>query len=577
MTVDSCQLTVEGGFFNHNSKQLPMILNILDTIGNWNSQLFRELKGRLKIGKIAIVSFLSLSSQLVLFLFWSAQIPVVSPVAEGNYPTHNPFCAGLDGNPKGYETQCIQDAAGNFIINWPSWWLQIFVWLSICSAIVLLVVGTYMLVSDVDQEERRGTLNFIRLSPQSATQILIGKILGVPILLYLAGILAVPLHIYSGLSAHIPLHHILCFDIAMAASCALIYSGAMLFGLTTSWLGGFQPWLASAAVLTFITTAFNVPYVGNAADLLTFLSPATVLKQVIYQVNPSSDYNLGWLIKKINNLEWFHFPVGENILACTALSLLIAAVATYWMWQGWQRRFPNPLATVLSKKQSYLLVICYQSIILGFALQSNRYGINSFTCLLIPNLMVFLALIAALTPERQALYDWARYRQQIVPSSRKLWRRYPILDLIGSEKSPASLAMAINLIGSTLILTPFLMMNENAFPATIAFINLILIYSALTQLFLFAKIKNQEIWAACTVGGAIILPPIILSMLSLTPEKAPFIWVFSVFGGSILSASAHTIFLSILGQWTVLVLLNLRLRWQLQIAGESASKALLKA
>ncbi|MEO6863357.1 MAG: hypothetical protein ABI180_17760 [Microcoleus sp.] len=546
-----------------------MILNILDTIGNWNSQLFRELKGRLKMGNIAIVSFLSLSSQLVLFLFWNAQIPVVSPVSEGNYPIHDRFCT---------EIKCIQDAAGNYIINWPSWWLQIFVWLSICSAIVLLVVGTYMLVADLDQEERRGTLNFIRLSPQSATQILIGKILGVPILLYLATILAVPLHTYSGLAAQIPLHHILCFNIAMVASCALFYSGAMLFSLTTSWLGWFKPWLASAAVLTFITTAFCAPSVGNAADLLTFLSPAAVLKQVIYQVNPSSDSNLSWLTKEINNLEWFHLQVGENLLACTALSLLIAAVATYWMWQGWQRRFPNPLATVLSKKQSYLLVICYQSIILGFALQSNKYGTSSIICLLIPNLMVFLALIAALTPERQALYDWARYRQQIVPTSHKLWRRYPILDLIWSEKSPASLAIAINLIGSTLILTPFLMMNENAFAATIAFINLILIYSALTQLFLFAKIKNQEIWAACTVGGAIILPPIILSMLSVNPQTAPLIWVFSVIGGSILeSASAPTILLSILGQWSVLVLLNLQLKRQLRIAGESASKALLKA
>ncbi|MEG4285896.1 hypothetical protein QUB68_22450 [Microcoleus sp. A006_D1] len=557
-----------------------MRLNLLDTIGNWNSQLFRELKGRLKMGNIAIASVLSLSSQLVLFLSWRAQIPIVPPVSEGNYPTHHQFCTGFDGNTKGDGIKCIQDATGNFIINWPYWWLEIFVYLSIFSALALLVAGTYLLVSDLDKEERRGTLNFIRLSPQSATTIFIGKILGVPILLYLAAILTLPLHIYSGLAAQIPLHHILCFDIAMVTSCALFYSGAMLFGLTTSWLGGFQPWLASAAVLTFITTAFYAPLVGNAADLLTFLSPAAVFKQVVYQVYSPSDSNPGRFIEKFNNLEWFYLQVGENILACTALSLLIAAVATYWMWQGWQRRFPNPIATVLSKKQSYLLVICYQSIILGFALQSiNRgYGLNSIICLWIPNLMVFLALIAALTPERQALYDWARYRQQIVPSSRKLWRRYPILDLIWSEKSPASLAMAINLIGSTLIITPFLMMNENAFPATIAFINLILIYSALTQLFLFAKIRNQEIWAACTVGGAIILPPIILCMLSVTPEKAPLIWVFSVFGGSILeSASAHTILLSILGQWTVLVLLNLQLKRQLRLAGESASKALLKA
>ncbi|MBE9165938.1 hypothetical protein [Tychonema sp. LEGE 06208] len=555
-----------------------MILNILDTIGNWNPQLFREIKGRLKIGKIAIVSFLSLSSQLVLFLFWSAQIPVVPPVSEGNYPTHNLFCAGLDGNAKGYQTQCIQDAAGNFIINWPSWWLQIFVYLSIFSAIVLLVAGTYMLVGDLDKEERRSTLNFIRLSPQSATTIFLGKILGVPILLDLAAILAVPLHLYSGLAAQIPLHHILSFDIAMVASCALFYSGAMLFGLTTSWLGGLQPWLASAAVLTFITTAFNVSSFGNAADFLTFLSPAAVLKQVVSHVNPSSDSNLSWLIKKFTDVEWFNLQVGENLLACTALSLLIAAVATYWMWQGWQRRFPNPTATVLSKKQSYLLVICSQSIILGFALQSKITNSENILCLLFMNFVLLLALMAALTPERQALSDWARYRKQIVPSNQKLWRRYPILDLIWSEKSPAQVAIAINFFISIVIFTPWILVSRHTFLFMILFVNILMIYATVTQLFLFAKIRNQEILAVFTVGGAIIWPPIILSMLSLTPEKAPFMWVFSVFGGSILeSASPHTIFLSILSQWTVLVLLNLQLRRQLRLAGESASKQLLRA
>jgi len=554
-----------------------MRLNLLDQIGNWNSQLFRELKGRLKMGNIAIASALSLGGQLLLFLSWRTQLPVAPPDTEYKYPIHDRFCTGFDGNAKGDGIKCIQDVAGNLIINWSSWWLEIFVWLSISSAIVLLVAGTYMLVSDLDKEERRGTLNFIRLSPQSATTIFIGKILGVPILLYLAGILAVPLHIYSGLSAHIPLHHILCFDIAMAASCALFYSSAMLFGLTTSWLGGFQPWLASAAVLVFLTVAFSMPVNGYATDLLTFLCPVFVLKYLFSPVNEAHAPHFNWLVEKIQNLQWFHLPIGTDIVSCTALSLLICGVVTYWMWQGWQRRFPNPTATVLSKRQSYVLVMCGQPIILGFALQSPISNGNIFSLFLL-NLLLFLALIAALTPERQALYDWARYRKQIVPSSQKLWRRYPILDLIWSEKSPALVAIALNLLSSTLILIP-VMLRLNVFFSMIIFANLILIYAAVTQLFLFAKIRNPEILVASTVGGAIVLLPIILSMLSLTPEKAPLIWIFSILGPlfTLESASGHTILLSMLGQWTVLVLLNLQLTRQLRLAGESASKALLRA
>jgi hypothetical protein len=124
-------------------------------------------------------------------------------------------------------------------------------------------------------------------------------------------------------------------------------------------------------------------------------------------------------------------------------------------------------------------------------------------------------------------------------------------------------------------------MRQTNFGGVICCLNLILIYAAITQLFLFTKTRNQEIWAVGTVGSAILLPPVILSMLLLTPEKAPIFWLSSTFAGfwfsTPLAASGNTFLLSILSQWTVLVLLNFKLRSQLKLAGESASKALLKA
>ncbi|MEG3988717.1 hypothetical protein QUA13_16455 [Microcoleus sp. S28C3] len=557
-----------------------MTLHLLDKIGNWNPQLFREIKGRLNTGNMAIASALSLSGQLLLLMYFSAQIPV--PPANGEYtnPIYHRFCT-LD-NANSYETKCVRDALGNFAINWPQWWLEIFIWLSILSVLALLVAGTYMLVSDLDKEERRGTLNFIRLSPQSAKTIFLGKILGVPILLYLAAILTVPLHLYAGLAAQIPVNEILCFYTAVAASCALFYSAAMLFGLTTSWLGGFQPWLASATV--FVVFVMSVIQLTRTAwDLLTFLSPISILRYLLFGVVVNPNHAFHWLVASLDNLQWFYSPVGTNIASGLALSLLVCGTGTYWMWQGWQRRFPNPSATVLSKRQSYLLVICCQTIILGFALPSNPIAGSSLAALLLLNLLMFLALIAALTSDRQSLYDWARYRQQIVPSSQKLWRRYPLLDLIWSEKSPAVVAIAINLLSSVIILTPFTLFQKieaKEFWDVICSLNLILIYAAITQLFLLTKTRNPEIWAAGTVGSAILLPPLILSMLLLTPEKAPIFWLSSTFvsfWSSSFTASGSTILFSILSQWSVLVLLNLKLRSQLRLAGQSASKALLKA
>src|SRR4028119_2147894 len=450
-----------------------MTVHLLDKIGNWNPQLFREIKGRLKIGNMAIASAFSLSGQLLLFMYYSAQIPVTPPNGEYTYPISHRFCGLETGNS--YDTKCIIDALGNFAIDWPNWWLEIFILLSILSVLALLIGGTYMLVSDLDKEERRGTLNFIRLSPQSAKTIFLGKILGVPILLYLAAILAVPLHLYAGLAAQIPLNEILCFYIAVAASCALFYSTAMLFGLTTHWLGGFQPWLASATVsVVFWISALSCTQ--TAWDLFKFWSPLAMLRYQLFLVDK---IEFSWLVENLDNVQWFYSPVGTNIASGLALSLLVCGTGTYWMWQGWQRRFPNPSATVLSKRQSYLLVICCQVIFLGFALQSDPPAGNSnLIFLLILNLVMFLALIAALTSDRQSLYDWARYRKQFVPSNQKLWRRYPLLDLIWSDKSPAVVAIALNFLSSVIILTPWALLEKpqlNEFGGVICCLNLLLI------------------------------------------------------------------------------------------------------
>ncbi len=564
-----------------------MTLNLLDKIGNWNPQLFREIKGRLKIGNMAIASALSLGAQLLLFMYYRALLPAALRNTEGAEPIYNQFCVLKTTDHTKSGTKCLTDTLGNFVIDWPKWSVEIFIWLSISSVLVLLVAGTYMLVSDLDKEERRGTLNFIRLSPQSAKTIFIGKILGVPILLYLAAILVIPLHLYTGLTAQIPLPEILGFYMAIAASCSLFYSAAMLFGLTTSWLGGFQPWLASGIAL-FVFVISTIKLTVTAGDLGTFVSSIGILRYLIFGI--IDKYDFGSLGAEIDNLQWFYLPIGKNLVSGLILSLSICGIGTYWMWQGWQRRFPNPTTTVFSKRQSYFAVLCCQPIILGFALQPNSPAYAQDFPLLALNLVMFLIVIASLTSDRQSLYDWARYRQQIVPSNQKLWRRYPLLDLIWSEKSPAIVAIAINLLSSSLIVICGLIFvsqtRMDAFGTNLSWgviigMNLILIYATITQLFLFLKTRNQEIWAIGSIGGAILLPPVILSMLLLNSDRYPVFWLSSTFPifwtSSAYMEFGTTILVSILSQWTVLVLLNLKLRSQLKLAGESASKALLKA
>jgi len=150
------------------------------------------------------------------------------------------------------------------------WWLDIFTFLSITGIFALLVVGTYQLIADLSGEERRGTLNFIRLSPQPARTIFIGKIFGVPILLYLVCLLALPFHLGAGLLAGIPLSLILAFYAVLIASCAFFYHAALSFALATPWLGGFQPWLGSAAVLIFVFYSTIVTLSGYGGSRTPF-------------------------------------------------------------------------------------------------------------------------------------------------------------------------------------------------------------------------------------------------------------------------------------------------------------------
>ena len=409
-----------------------MKLHWLDRLGEWNPQFFRELKGRLKPRNLAIAAAISVVGQGLLYLFYEGLLPAHP------YPNFNRYYTGASP---------VTDFLGKIMIIKQLWWLDLFIGMSMIGIFALLVVGTHMLIADLSREERRGTLNFIRLSPQSAKSILSGKILGVPILLYLVGALALPLHLGAGLAAHIPLSLILSFYVVLAASCAFFYSAALLYGLVSSGLGGFQAWLGSGAVLFFLFVMTGLTMESdliahNSLDWLTLFYPGTVLP---YLVNSTflPPETVGYLkAKDLAELLWYGQPLWIKAWSGIGFVLLNCGLWTYWIWQGLKRRFHNPTATVLSKQQSYWLSGSFVAITAGFVLQTTRSYqlLENFAFLQLFNLILFLLLIAALSPHRQALQDWARYRHQASDERRNL-----VKDLIWGEKSPSTVAIALNL------------------------------------------------------------------------------------------------------------------------------------
>lgn len=480
-----------------------MNVSLLDPLTEFNPQLFRELKGRLKKRPLALAVAASIVAQLLLLLSYYTQLP-------GARDEYNRYCE-WNGNI------CA--------ILWQDWWNDLYVILYFLLPALLVMGGVYMLISDLAREERRGTLNFIRLSPQSSRSILVGKLLGVPVLLYIATAIASPLYFRSAIGAGISFINVVSFYLLLAAICALFYSAAALYAL----MGGSQGWLGA----------------GAAIWVLLSLIPLDLY----------SDYGQG---------SWFGLPLGEPVWTMRGFAIFCCAVGTYWIWQALYRRFRNPHLTMWSKKQSYAIVACLEIFLLGFLLQYMRPDMPPY--LLFDrlaflggiNFFWFLGLIAALSPHRPILQDWARYAH--TARRRSVWQ-----DLIWGEKSPAPVAIAINLGITAVVFIPWILLcpvdnssKLDAIAAVIVYGILMLVYATLAQLVLLTAAKKRSLWAALSVGGAMFLP---------------FVFLGGVFGMG--SPSVSAILFCFLAHAVALCGLSAKLSQQLNRAGESATKALL--
>ncbi len=463
------------------------------------------------------------------------------------------------------------------LVDWQRWSLDLFLVLSIISIFSLLVAGSYLLIDNLAYEESKGTLNFIRQSPRSPQSILWGKILGVPILLYVVAILALPLHLGAGFAAHIPLILILSFYSVLATSCVFFYSLSLLFGLISSSVNGFQAWLGSGAVFLFIFICTNTRFLGNAFDWLSIFSPTVILHHLIVATgtNPTSLFSDLEILK----LRWFDLPVGEGILSTLGLTLLNYSLWTYWSWQAMQRRFPNPSKTIFSKRQSYLLVACFEVVALSFAINGDRYSLTeNFKVLLTYNFLLFFGLIITLTPQRQAVIDWVRYRKQ-KPSSRKgLINSSLLRDLAIGEKSPAIVAIALNAAITAIILVPWIVLSSNdndkllVLIALILSSSLILICAAISQLVALMRTKRQEFWIVGTLGAVIILPPLIIVLFFIDSVQVPTLLLFTVFALEAMeNVGLFDVFIAMLGQLSLITLCSVQIKRQLKKAGASNS------
>lgn len=560
-----------------------MQTQLLNSIGELNPQLFREIKGRLKPRNVLIGSLVSVVFQAFTFLFYLSALPA-DPPYDKDYTPPNRYCTDYLTS-KYSNFLCVKDAQGTWEINWQLWWLDIYVALSVVAIFGLLVVGTYLLINDLAKEESKGTLNFIRLSPQSSTSILWGKILGVPSLLYLVIALAIPMHLIAGFKAHISFDLLLGFGLVLGTSCVFFYSLALLYGLVSRSLGLFQSSLASGSLFIALTFFHNVTIVGydlpfkDLGDWLRLFYPGTLFPYLFDSTNMGDKVITFGQLKTITGLNWYNLPLWQNSFVGISLMVLNYFLFTFWVWQGLKRRFHNPTATVLSKGESYWFSTTTMAIICGFAVQSYIPGqlYQNLTQLMFLQLLLFLVLIAVLSPHRQTLIDWVSYRHLQNRRDRNLWN-----DLIWGEKSPSSVAIAINLVICAIVISPGILLLPLAEYKTTVLLtvlfnsSVILIYGIVAQLVLLLKRNKGAFFAVITVGTAMITPfllSVVISQLFNLRGNDYTLFLFSSLSFlGIKDATTSAILFSLFGQVLMTTLGGMVMLRKLKAIGESASK-----
>jgi hypothetical protein len=209
-----------------------MLLPWFQSLTESNPQLWRECRSRLTKRNVLVTVALSLFCQGVsLLFFWRKVFSVVSILER-------------------------QQAGGDVIADiLRTMWFSVFQTLNGLAFFLLLVLGSYLLVRDIAWEDRRGTLAFLRLSPESSHRILLGKVVGVPVLLYVAIALVLPLHWWAAIHAGLSVFPVFGIYLLILAGCACFYSFVMLYAV--GWGARARAWylVLPALIVNFVLTS----------------------------------------------------------------------------------------------------------------------------------------------------------------------------------------------------------------------------------------------------------------------------------------------------------------------------------
>ena len=549
-----------------------------DKIGYYNPQLLREWQGRLRWRNLLLVGLLSFVVQAALVL----QRLIKIPTKRWEYQT---YCvkASQDGS-------CLLGTNEQVSIDWAFLWADVFHDLSFVLVWGLIVGGVYLLAADLAKESRRGTLNFLRMSPQPGRRVLVGKLLGVPILLYLGAGMMVPMHLATGLMASYPLSRIVTFYGLLGAITFFFYAVALWFALMAKGLQGFQTWLIAGLSCALLLLGWNFEHLSLSTDWFHFFNPLYHLADWQVQgagVQTVWPFYHGEYLRGFRNVTWFLLPIGQYTYGFLAFSMVNASVLGLWFWTVLERKFQMPTNTILSKRQSYGLTLWLSLIVMGFELQDFPGSGDNWGYLL-SMLIWSVLLLFLLLPSKQLLMDWTRYRHQPFQLSKRSYRKRSLLsDLATHDGSPFVFAFAMNfgvMAGVLLLGMAISELTAQGVSFETTFVSWLLISASLITCALIVQLialSNMLHWRWVAFGGAIAMIaglPILIAMMGFdTYGGSPlgYFWLLTVFPQvAMADASLGVIMLTMTFHIALISSFSLLLICRCKVLGQSEWQAL---
>ncbi len=393
-------------------------------------------------------------------------------------------------------------------IYWQRWYQDIFLVSTLLIIFPLIGGGVFMLSNNLAEEKQRKTLNFLRLSPRSSINILTGKLLGVPICLYLAIALGLPLHWATGLIAGYGAGHILGLDVVIVSHTLLSYLLALFLILSVpsgKFLGSQSAVLATLAILfnliiLAIFNPWNLPPDFRTANPFLGLILFSPFTNLAYFATPQSVTAGAAGMDLI--LGVFHV----NFVEYTLVTMVNAWGWSFLLAQGLQRRFQNPTRPLLERSWSYPITVIFVMVILGLTAGQARHLANDIVTVASLGLLYFMALPNVLAADRQAFQDWVRFRhtRSAATPNLPLWK----VLLWGEESSPL-LAIAANLGLAVLLFLSWFLWHH---PAQLGTRHGVLLLGG--GLLLFA--------------GSIFFAVLVQQVMLLLPRKKGWLWLGSI-------------------------------------------------